>query len=95
MRNRARIRPWVPAVACFVALLTGPGLGRAQAATSTKGIVVIETTLGYAGARAAGTGMVLTSTGEILTNNHVIRGGAAVKIVVPGSRRSYPPRVLG
>lgn len=95
MRNRARIRPWVPAVACFVALLTGPGLGRAQAATSTKGIVVIETTLGYAGARAAGTGMVLTSTGEILTNNHVIRGATAVKVVVPGSRRSYPARVVG
>ena len=39
-----------------------------------NGVVVIKTTLGYQRAGATGTGMVLTSSGKILTNNHVIRG---------------------
>ena len=37
------------------------------------GIVDIFTTLDGDGA-AAGTGMILTRSGEVLTNNHVIRG---------------------
>src|SRR4051794_22664058 len=35
-------------------------------------IVDINTTLGYRGAKAAGTGIVLTPSGEILTNHHVV-----------------------
>jgi S1-C subfamily serine protease len=38
---------------------------------------------------------VLTSTGEILTNNHVIRGATSIKIVIPGAKRAYTARVLG
>src|SRR5690348_14959761 len=49
------------------------------------GVVVIDTSLGLQGGEAAGTGMVLTSNGEILTNNHVIRGATTVKIVIPGT----------
>ena len=39
--------------------------------------------------------MVLTSSGEILTNNHVIRGATTIKVVVPGTKHTYPARVLG
>ncbi|HEY1513608.1 MAG TPA: trypsin-like peptidase domain-containing protein [Gaiellaceae bacterium] len=73
--------------------------GYAFAATRTAqigtGIVVIDTNLAYQGAQAAGTGMVLTSSGEILTNNHVIRGATTIKVVIPGTGRSYSAKVVG
>jgi S1-C subfamily serine protease len=59
------------------------------------GVVVINTNLAYQGAAAAGTGMVLTSSGEVLTNNHVISGATTIKVVVPKTVRSYKARVLG
>jgi S1-C subfamily serine protease len=56
---------------------------------------VIETNLGYQGGAAAGTGMVLTRSGEVLTNNHVIKGATTIRIVVPGTGRSYAAKVVG
>src|SRR5207248_556642 len=47
------------------------------------------------GSAAAGTGMVLTSSGEVLTNNHVISGATTIKVVVPKTGRSYKARVIG
>jgi S1-C subfamily serine protease len=55
------------------------------------GVVVIETSLGYQDARAAGTGMVLTPSGTVLTNNHVIRGGDGY----PGRRAGDRPVLSG
>jgi len=59
------------------------------------GVVDIRTTLGYEQGAAAGTGIVLTSTGEVLTNNHVIRGATTVRVVIPGTGRSYKATVVG
>ena len=39
--------------------------------------------------------MVLTSSGEILTNNHVIRGATKITVIVPGTSRSYTANVVG
>lgn len=39
--------------------------------------------------------MVLTSSGVILTNNHVIRDATAIKVVVPTTGRSFTARVVG
>jgi S1-C subfamily serine protease len=39
--------------------------------------------------------MVLTSSGEVLTNNHVISGATTIKVVVPKTGRTYTARVLG
>lgn len=63
--------------------------------SANSGIVVIETTLGYQGGQAAGTGMVLTPSGEVLTNNHVIAGATSIKVIVPSTGRSYTAQVLG
>ena len=60
-----------------------------------SGAVVIDTSLGYQDAAAAGSGIVLTSQGEILTNNHVIHGATTIKVVVPGTGRSYTATVVG
>src|SRR5262249_45063998 len=40
-------------------------------------LVDVVSTLGYEQAQAAGTGIVLTSSGEVLTNNHVIDGATS------------------
>jgi S1-C subfamily serine protease len=42
-----------------------------------------------------GTGMVITSSGIVLTNNHVIDGSTVVSAQVDGSGKSYPVTVLG
>lgn len=77
----------------------GAGAGLAFAhgrvAPIGTGVVVIDTNLGYQDGQAAGTGMVLTSSGEILTNNHVIDGATAIRVVVPGAGRSFAARVVG
>ena len=59
------------------------------------GVVNIRTTLGYGQGAAAGTGIVLTSNGEVLTNNHVIRGATSVRVVIPSSGKSYKATVVG
>ena len=58
-------------------------------------LVDIVTTLGYQGAKAAGTGIVLTSNGEVLTNNHVIRGATSIKVTDVGNGRTYTAKVVG
>ena len=66
------------------------------AAIATKvdpAIVDITTTL--SNGMAAGTGMVLTSSGEVLTNNHVIEGATAIQVQVDGTGPVYRAVVLG
>ena len=77
-----------------IGVVTGAALARTSAPIGT-GVVVINTALAYQGASAAGTGMVLTSSGEILTNNHVIRGATTITVRVPGTTRAYRAKVVG
>jgi S1-C subfamily serine protease len=83
------------ATVLVAAVATGVALARTDTTPIGTGVVVINTNLGYVGSAAAGTGMVLTSSGEVLTNNHVIRGATTIKIVIPGTKRSYTAKVLG
>lgn len=77
------------------------GVGAALASTRAKtaaigtGVVVVNTNLAYQDGSAAGTGMVLTSSGEILTNNHVIAGATTITVAVPGTAHRYAARVVG
>jgi S1-C subfamily serine protease len=59
------------------------------------GVVDVNTTLGLQSGSAAGTGMLLSSAGVVLTNNHVIRGATAIKVVVPSTHKSYSATVVG
>jgi len=71
-------------------------VGHATAATApTKGVVLVTTNLALENGSAAGTGMVLTSSGEVLTNNHVIRGATTIKVIVPATHKTYTAKVLG
>ncbi|HZC70931.1 MAG TPA: trypsin-like peptidase domain-containing protein [Jatrophihabitans sp.] len=60
-----------------------------------KGVVTIVSVLKYQNAESAGTGMILTSNGEILTNNHVIDGATSVTVTVASTDRSYRADVVG
>src|SRR5437588_4561754 len=56
-------------------------------------IVDIDTTLGNG--QAAGTGMIISPTGEILTNNHVVTGSTSINVTVQGRSDSYSAHVVG
>jgi S1-C subfamily serine protease len=95
--RRFHIRVVLFVVTGLVAIAVGAGLALAsnKAAPIGTGVVVINTNLGYQNSAAAGTGMVLTSSGEILTNNHVISGATTIKVVVPNTTHKYTARVVG
>ena len=57
-------------------------------------IVDINTTLA-GGGRAAGTGIVLTSGGVVLTNNHVIAEAETIRATIGGTGRTYTGHVVG
>jgi S1-C subfamily serine protease len=58
-------------------------------------IVDVTSTLGFQNATAKGTGIVLTSNGEILTNNHVINGATSVSVTDIGNGKTYKASVVG
>jgi S1-C subfamily serine protease len=58
-------------------------------------LVDVVSTDGLQGATSEGTGIVLTSTGEVLTNNHVIEGATSIKAIDIGNGRTYTATVVG
>ncbi|NYI41143.1 S1C family serine protease [Demequina lutea] len=64
-------------------------------ASESTGLVLIETVLGYDRAAAAGTGVVLTSDGLVLTNNHVIDGSTAISVTIAATGKTYTATVVG
>jgi S1-C subfamily serine protease len=63
--------------------------------TQSVGVVLIDTVLKYQGAEAAGTGLILTSNGEIVTNNHVVDGATSITVTVASTGKSYIASVVG
>ncbi len=45
--------------------------------------------------RGAGTGMILTASGEVLTNNHVIAGATSITVTIQGRPGNYKATVVG
>ena len=45
--------------------------------------------------RGAGTGMVLTSSGQVLTANHVVSGATSITVEIDGRSGRFPARVVG
>jgi S1-C subfamily serine protease len=76
---------------------TQPGTSSSVKASTAQsvGVVDIVTVDGYQGAEAAGTGLVLTSSGEILTNNHVIDGATKIQVRVVSTGKTYTAHVVG
>jgi S1-C subfamily serine protease len=61
----------------------------------SPGVVIINTTLQYSSEAAAGTGMVLNSSGLVLTNNHVIENATKISATVLATGHTYPAKVVG
>ena len=60
------------------------------------GLVDITATLKYASETAEGTGMIVSASGLVLTNNHVIDGATEVKVsLADHARQVYTARVVG
>jgi S1-C subfamily serine protease len=74
---------------------TGPADASSIAARVDPGLVDVNTTIDYGAAQGAGTGMVLTSNGEVLTNNHVVDGATSITVTDVGNGRTYDAKVLG
>jgi S1-C subfamily serine protease len=84
-----------PAVAASPAGAAGRSVHATVKAAPNVGIVNIYTTLGYEHGLAAGTGMIISRSGEVLTNNHVISGATKFKVVDVTTHRKYSATVVG
>lgn len=60
-----------------------------------RSVVDITATDSYAGAQDAGTGMVVTSDGDVLTNNHVVQGATSLSVRLVSTGTTYSAKVLG
>lgn len=70
----------------------------ATAATDAQkvGVVTIVSNLYFSGnSEAAGTGVILSPDGSILTNNHVIDGATSITVTVESTGRTYQAEVVG
>jgi S1-C subfamily serine protease len=59
------------------------------------GLVIVNTALQYDGEAGAGTGMVISRDGLVLTNNHVIEAATRITVTVVATGTTYPATVVG
>jgi S1-C subfamily serine protease len=92
----------VAGLGTFFGLLAATGSSRAVALTTAQiaartdpAVVDIVSNLGLQQAQSAGTGLVLTPSGEVLTNNHVIKGATAIRATDIGNGHTYKAKVVG
>jgi len=81
--SSSSVSPGAPANSAALATATAPSL------------VDIDVTDAYEAVQGAGTGMVMTSNGLVLTNNHVIEGETSVQVRDVGNGRTYGATVVG
>jgi len=66
----------------------------ALAASLDNVVVNINTTV-EGGGQAAGTGIVISSSGLVITNNHVIAGSTSMTVELASTGQTHPAKVLG
>jgi S1-C subfamily serine protease len=71
--------------------VTSPEASEAQ----MSGVVTIDSALTYENAAGAGTGIILSSDGTILTNNHVVSGATSIRVTVESTGKAYVGKVVG
>jgi S1-C subfamily serine protease len=77
-----------------------PGAGANPSAAASRVIpavvdinTVVQTATGSS--EAAGTGLIITSSGDVLTNNHVVDQSTEVRVSIQGRSGTYSAEVLG
>ena len=87
------------AIVATIGLLSPPhsgiGLRSYQSDLVEPGLVLIDSDLSLQGAVGAGTGIVLSPNGEVLTNNHVVQGATQIIATDSGTGRTYRATVVG
>jgi S1-C subfamily serine protease len=73
--------------------INGSAGANAIAAKVDPAIVDINTIVGSG--KAAGTGMIVTSGGEVLTNNHVVNGSTAIQVAIAAHSGTFTAHVIG
>jgi S1-C subfamily serine protease len=73
--------------------VSNPGSISAVLAKDLPAVVSIQAT--GSGVSDAGTGMIITPNGEVLTNNHVIAAASIVTVTLYGQTKQLPAKVLG
>lgn len=68
------------------------GTSTVASAAQQQGVVLIDTVL--TNGQAAGTGMVLTADGTVMTNYHVVSGSTHIQVTVPNGQK-YTATVVG
>ncbi|WP_414172911.1 S1C family serine protease [Clavibacter tessellarius] len=64
-------------------------------AEQIAGVVTVDSALTYENAAGAGTGIILSSDGTILTNNHVVSGATSIRVTVESTGKAYVGKVVG
>ncbi|HEX8933123.1 MAG TPA: trypsin-like peptidase domain-containing protein [Pseudonocardiaceae bacterium] len=90
--------PWASPIAALP-VTSGTPSGSLDLASLAAGVdpavVDINTQLGDQNDSGAGTGIVLSPSGEVLTNNHVINGATSITATDVGNGQVYPATVVG
>ncbi len=73
--------------------ITKPGSITAILAKDLPAVVSIQAT--GSGISDAGTGMIITSNGDVLTNNHVVAAASIITVTLYGQTKLLPAKVLG
>ncbi len=93
--SSSAIAPATPLPSTVVPTPSSGGSGVAGNLSSVKqGLVIINTTLQYSSAQAAGTGMVISADGLVLTNNHVIENATKITATT-ATGQNYVAKVVG
>jgi S1-C subfamily serine protease len=74
---------------------SGSGPLDTQSIAARVSPAVVDITASFPDGLAAGSGMVITSSGEVLTNNHVVDGADLIEAQIGGSGPTHQVRVLG
>lgn len=72
---------------------SGSTRSKTVTAAESKGVVLIDAETGTG--TAAGTGMILTADGKVLTNYHVVAGSTKLAVTIADSGNTYTAAVLG
>jgi S1-C subfamily serine protease len=80
---------------------TGPNVSLAGKALDIQGVLAkvqpAVVAIGVSGSEGigAGTGVILTADGEVLTNNHVIEGATTIEVTLNDERTARPADLIG
>jgi len=93
--------PNLPTVPGYTSPPTSPRSSATDAAAAkiaksvAPGLVDINSGVSYQGASGAGTGIVISANGLVLTNNHVIEGATTITARDVANNKTYQVKVLG